>query len=176
MAHTIAHRQRAKQIAQTAAGIGWRFHQDRAQQIDDGIETCVVRGITRNIAGRELAEFARSAFFVAVHDQIAAIVQRREIGDRPQHALQPMTREIHLANDLGIQKADGITRDGIAKTGMEFIRDRSATDNTAPLQHADSVSGLRQIKRTGEPVMPTADQNGIIRLARHKFLSNEPLL
>ena len=108
----------------------------------------------------------RRAFLVAVHDQIAAIVERRKIGDRAQHDLQPMPREVHLADDLRVQQTDGITRHRIAEAGMKLFGDGSTADDGPPLQHTDIVTGPGEIKGASQPVMAAADQNGIVGMSR----------
>jgi hypothetical protein len=86
--------------SQAAAGIRRRPHQDGPQQIDDGVEARVIGGVVAT--SRVENPFTRRAFLVAVHDQIAAVVEREKIGDRAQHDLH--AARIHPRIIFGLRR------------------------------------------------------------------------
>ena len=48
---------------------------------------------------------------------------------------------------------------------MEFLGDRGAADDAAPLQHTDFVTGPGEIERASQAVVSAPDQDGIVGMA-----------
>ena len=77
--------------------------------------------------------------------------------DDPQAVVvQPQVRD-----DLRIEQTDGVGRDRIAESGMEFLGHRRAAYHLAPLDDLDPQSGHREIGRAGEAVMACADDDDV---------------
>ena len=93
--------------------------------------------------------------------KIVAIVQRQEILDATRQDAEAVFGKPHVGNHLRRQQRNRVTGHGIPKARREFLRDRGAADDTAPLQHGDGETGARQIERANEPVMPPADNDHI---------------
>jgi hypothetical protein len=78
-----------------------------------------------------------------------------------------MLVQLQVADDLGLQQADGVGRGRVAEARMEFLRHASASNHAAPLQNAHAQPRHAEIGRTGQSVVTGSDQDGIeIRHAR----------
>src|SRR5437867_9556703 len=73
-----------------------------------------------------------------------------------------MRRQIELANDLGPQETYDIREDGELEAGKDFLGDGRATDHRPRLQHERLLSGLCEIRRGDEPVVPAADHDRVV--------------
>ena len=111
---------------------------------------------------REFAEFRLGAFKTAAQFQVAAVFLRQEIGYWPFDHLVAMIFQLHVADDLGLQQADGIAGDGIAETGVKFLRHRSAAHHVAPFHDAHFQARLGKIEGADKAIMAGADDHGII--------------
>src|SRR5437868_9470268 len=75
-----------------------------------------------------------------------------------------MLGKAQIADDLGLQQADGIRRHGIAKARVELLRDGSPADDLTPLEDLDLEAGAREIAGAGQAVMPGTDDYCVVRL------------
>ena len=92
---------------------------------------------------------------------MAPVRQRQEVLRAAVDDAQPMFVQLQVADDLGLQQADGVGRGRVAEARMEFLRHASASDHAAPLQNAHAQPRHAEIGRTGEPVMTGTDDDGI---------------
>src|SRR5258707_4579959 len=95
-----------------------------------------------------------------------SIEERRQRAFERQD-LQPVARELYLADDLRAQKAHHVREDGEAKAGKHFVAHRRAAHALATLEHQHLAPGSREIRSTGEPVVTAADDDGVVGL--HAF-------
>ncbi len=112
-------------------------------------------------------------------EQIIAVA-RKEIVGLAQHDLQAVPFELHVADDLRLEQADGIARGRVAVAGKEFIRDRCAADRAGRLEHGDLHALPRQIISAGQAVVAGANDDCIVHLVcRHSgggFTASTPVL
>src|ERR1700730_462569 len=92
---------------------------------------------------------------------VSAILRWQEIRDQALNNAQAMFGQLEIANDLRIEKRYRVRGDGIAKTRMEFLGDRGATDNATPLQNRYLESARSKIGGADEAVMPATDDQRI---------------
>ena len=65
--------------------------------------------------------------------------------------------QLQVADDLGLQQADGVGRRRVAEAGMEFLGHTGAADHAAPLENTHPQARHAEIGRTGQPVVTGAD-------------------
>src|SRR6185369_9657884 len=93
--------------------------------------------------------------------EVVAIVEWRQRAFERQD-LQPVARELELADDFRPQQAHYVGEDGEAKAGEHFLAHRRAADALTTLEHQHLAAGAREIRRTREPVMAAADDDGVV--------------
>src|SRR5262249_51600404 len=93
--------------------------------------------------------------------EVAAILQRQEIGQRPLHQPQPMRRQIEVADDFGIEERDRVSGGRVAEAGKKLFRHGRTADDSAPLKHDHAQARPGQIGRAHEAVMAAADDRYI---------------
>ena len=86
---------------------------------------------------------------------------------------EAMRAEIEIADDGGIEQADGVARDRVAKARMEFLRYRRAADDGVFLQHDNAQARAGEIGRTGQAVVAGADDGDIELICAHGLRLNE---
>ena len=111
---------------------------------------------------RKLLELGLRALEPAAQQEIAAIILRQEVRDRPLDDLEPPLGQPHIGNDLGLQQGDRIAGDGIAEAGVKFFGHRRAAHDLAAFKHQDLLARPREVKSAGQAIMPAADDHGII--------------
>ena len=162
LAHLIGKAERGHEIPRLGRNVVWRLEQDAAQHLDDLVQPCVEGFQLVRVARREFGDLAMRAGLVLVEYQIGFIVDRAEIGQRPNDDPQPMPGQLHVRDDFGVEQADRIAGGRVTEARMEFLGDRRAADEAPPLQHAHLVTGLGQIESAGQPVMAASDDQHII--------------
>src|SRR5436190_752789 len=95
-----------------------------------------------------------------------SIEERRQRAFERQD-LQPVARELELADDLRAQQAHHVREDGEAKAGEYFLAHRRAAYALATLEHQHLAASAREVGGTGEPVVAAADDNDVVGL--HAF-------
>src|SRR5207247_1969242 len=89
------------------------------------------------------------------------------VGQRALDDAQAMLRDAQVAEHLGLQQTDGVSRNRIAEPGMELRAGCRAADGGAALEHFYLEPGLRQVAGTGEAVVPGADDDCVVALPAH---------
>ena len=110
----------------------------------------------------EPGEFRLRPFQPAAQFQIAPVFLRKEIGDWTLDDGVTMLFQSHVANDFGLQQADGVTRYGISETRVEFLRDGRTAHDIAPFDNADFQPRAGEIECAYQPVMACSDDDGVI--------------
>ncbi len=72
---------------------------------------------------------------------------------------QAMIAQFQVGNDLRVQQADGVGRDRIAESRMEFLGHRGAAHDFSAIDNLHPQPRHRQIGRAGEAVMSRADDD-----------------
>ena len=130
---------------------------NEAGDVGDGLlEVVVVVGV----AVRPLANLAQGVGVVGAAIEVAIPV-RRVGADRRRH-LQAVLGEVKLANHLRSQEAHevGGDRELVARHGR--LGEGGATQNGAALEDDDLQSGLREVRRGSEAVMPTTHNDRVV--------------
>ncbi len=147
-----------------------RLEGDRAQNVGHALEPRLIGVETLGVAGRELGDLGFRA--PGRRLQIAAIGKGQEVGERPLDDPQAVPREIEIPDDRRMEQRNGVGGDGIAESGMKFLRCRRAADDGAPLDHRDLQSRRREIGGRDQAVVAAADDDDVAhsfaRRVRHR--------
>ena len=120
--------------------------------------------IHRRVFRGPLRDFLHSLLDVGVEDERAAVRQERHGAHVRLDQLQAVTFKLHVAHDIGAQRAGGMRERGTAKAGMKFLRDGGAADLRAALEYERLESGLGQIKCGDQTVVAATDDDDVARL------------
>ena len=157
--------QRGDDHVHAVADIGRALQHQIAHYVRHLLQRVIISGQGGGVAAAELGELRLALRDAAAQRQILAIGQRQEIADRALDHAIALLHQSHVANDLGIEQADRVAGGGIAEAGMELLRHCRAADDGPPLQDAHLVPRPRQVKGADQPIMPAADDDGVIALA-----------
>ena len=72
-----------------------------------------------------------------------------------------MLDQAQVADDLGVQQADRVTRGGVAEAGVEFLGHGGAAQDGAALEYADPEAAFGEVAGAGEAVVAAADDDHI---------------
>ena len=133
--------------------------QQAAHQIGDFFKPLAIRLKHLGVAVREFGDAFLGA--IAAGLEIFAVIQRQEVLQLALDHAQAVTGEVHVRDDLRIKQRDGVARNRIAETGMEFLRHRCAANNATALQDGHLHPRTREIERANEPVMARPDDDGV---------------
>ncbi len=117
------------------------------------------------LAGADALELAQRGAEVVVEDEMTAALEQVHVGDVALVEVEPVAREVELADDLGVQQADHVGAGGRAEARDQLLGDRRAAHHAAPLDDRDAQPGIGEIVGGDEPVMARSDDDDI--LARH---------
>ena len=98
--------------------------------------------------------------------QIVAVVHRRDRA-RQRQDLEPVTRELELADDLRAQQAHDVGELRTAIARNDFLGHRGAADDLAPLEDHDLLARAREIRAGDQAVMARADHDRIVLIGCH---------
>ena len=73
-----------------------------------------------------------------------------------------MLYKLHVGDDFGLEQADGVACDRVAKAGVEFFGDGRAADDITALDDADFQPGAGQIEGADEAVVARTDNDRIV--------------
>jgi hypothetical protein len=135
--------------------IGWWVEHKAAQHISNATDLGLIGAIAIGIPGTELGDLALGASLAG--KEIAAIRQRQEVLRAALDDAQPMFVQLQVADDLGLQQADGVSRSRGSEAGMEFLGNTGTADHAAPLKNTHPQARHAKIGRTGQPVVTGAD-------------------
>lgn len=72
-----------------------------------------------------------------------------------------MTMEVEVGDDLWIEQADSVARDGVPKTRMKLFRHGRAAGHVPSLEHRDLEPGAREVVGADEAVVPASDDENV---------------
>jgi hypothetical protein len=98
---------------------------------------------------------------VVVHTPQVVVVERRERSVERQD-LEAVLRQRELPDDLGAQQGDDVRGHAEPEPGEHLLGHRGPAENVAPLQHDDLEPGPREVRSRHEPVVPAADDHGVV--------------
>ena len=115
----------------------------------------------------------------ATRQQVIAL-SGQEIVDLAQHNLQSVSLQLHVADDLGLQEADRVTRSRVSKSWKELVGNGSAANGSGSLQHRDFEALFCEIIGAGEAVVAGADDDCVVhgqhRHSGGRFNASTPVL
>src|SRR6187551_452237 len=154
---------KAKQLGNRAhlpANVGWRTQEPFLEQPDDGLKLCDVTAVAVGVGGiQPLDVLARKATSPR-HEIIA--VPGQEIVALAEHDLQAVPLQFHVADDLGLQQADGVARRRIPEARQELVGNRCAADFVRRFQYGDLHPLAGQVEGAGEAIVAGADDDRIL--------------
>ena len=80
-----------------------------------------------------------------------------------------MARELHVADDVGAERAGGVRERGAAEAGVKFFGDGGATDLGAAFEDEGLESGFGKIEGGDEAVVSGADDDDVARISHRYF-------
>ena len=142
-------------------GIGRRAQQqwpDEPALAHDGVDVALV---IVGVAPRVALHLAAQGVVLAIVGEVAAVGGEGGAA-LVGHHLQAETRQIEVAHDLGAQQAADIGAVGVGPARLELAADRGPADPGGLLDHQHLEPGLGQIAGRGQPVVPGADDDGVV--------------
>ena len=88
---------------------------------------------------------------------------------------RPNRRSSKSRDDARVQDAHHVGEDRGAKAGRELLRDRSAAEDVAALQHQHFEPRLGEIAAANQAVVPAADDDRVVAARHHVTLLELPL-
>ena len=157
-----------QQAWQAVAQIGRGLLGQAAQHVADLVKHGVIGRQRFGVAIGELGEFGLGALQPAAQLQVAGLVDRQEVGDRPLDNAQAVAVQAHVGDHLRIEQADRVAGHRVAKAGMEFLGHRRAADHRPGLADRHLQARPGQIPGADQAVVATADDDRVPRLStRH---------
>ena len=117
------------------------------------------------IAAREARKLGLGLLQVIAEDDVVIPAERTEQIVRRQH-LEAERLQLQIADDPRMQQAHHVGEARGAKTGREFLGDRRAPEDLAPLEHQRLQPRPGEIRPADEPVVAGPDHDHIVRI-RH---------
>ena len=136
-----------------------RDKRERAQDVGEALKPSLVSGEPLGVAGGEFGDLGLGASGRDL--EIAPIGQRQEVRQGTLDDAEPVAVKLEVADDLRVEKRDGIGGDGIAEARMKFLGRRRAADLRAALEHRDLEAGHGEIGGGDKAVMPGADDDDV---------------
>ena len=103
---------------------------------------------------------------VIVHaPEVVAVRHRRERAVERQD-FEAVSRQIEVADDLRPQQRHDVRADRELEAGKDFFGDGGAAEHVAPLEHEDLPARAREVGGGGQPVVASADDDGVISHTR----------
>ena len=131
---------------------------NEATHLDHRLPVFVVGLGVETRVPRDLATRLR----VVVHaPQVVTVRHRRERAVERED-LEPVRRQIELANDLGTKQRDDVRADGEVKALEDLLSDRGAAEDVAAFEDQHLASGSGQVGGGGQAVVPAADDDGVV--------------
>jgi hypothetical protein len=93
--------------------------------------------------------------------EVVALRHRRERAVERQD-LEPVAREIELADDLRPEQRDDVRAHREVKALEHFLGDGRAADDVAAFEHQDPAAGAGEVGGCGEAVVPRADDGDVV--------------
>jgi len=97
----------------------------------------------------------------APREQIVSVAGQEIVG-LPQHDLQPVALELHVADHLRLKQAHRVARRRIAEARQELVGDGGAADRARSFEHRDLEALLRQIVGAGQAIVARADDDRVV--------------
>ena len=106
--------------------------------------------------------------------EVVAVLERRDRA-RQRQDLQAMLGQFEITDDLRPQQADDIRelREAIARE--DFLGHRRAADDFAPLEHDNLLAGAREVRSGNQAVMARADDDRVVLIAAHSFVTSSSI-
>jgi hypothetical protein len=158
-------RRLAEILPAPARRVDGRFEQQAAHQPRRLIEVAGELRINLRIVPRETRELRLGAGDVVAENDVVVAAERTEQVVRRQH-LQPERRQLQVAYHPRMQQAHDVGEARGAKAGGEFLGDRRAADDLAPLQHQGLQARPGEVRPAHQAVVPGPDHDHVI-VGRH---------
>jgi hypothetical protein len=117
-------------------------------------------GVARGVAPQLVARLVR----VGPPGEVVAAVERGD-GALEGKDLEPVARELEVADDLRAQQAHDVGEHRELEAGEDLLGDRRAADERALLEDERAPPRARQVGGGDEPVVPPADDDRVVRAA-----------
>ena len=123
-----------------------------------------IRRLYSSYASASLADQRQSLAHgaaVVVHTPQVVVVERRERSVERQD-LEAVLRQRELPDDLGAEQRDDVRGHAEPEAGEHLLGHRRPAENVSSLQHDHLESCPREVRRGDEPVVPAADDHGVV--------------
>ena len=115
------------------------------------------------VGGRVAVDLAPRARVVAHAPEVVAVRHGRE-GAVEGQDLEPVPRQVQLADDLGPQQRHHVRADRELEAGEDFLGHGRAAEHVAALEHEHLLAGAGQVGGGDEAVVAAADDDRVVGL------------
>src|SRR6266550_8809978 len=115
------------------------------------------------VARRMAIQLAPGFVVIAPGGEVVAVLHRRD-GALEWQDLQPVPREIEIANDLGSEQRDDVGEHRELEAREDLFGDGGAADSRPALEHQHRLLGAREVGGRDEAVVPAADDDRVVAL------------
>ena len=136
-----------------------RGQRERTQDVSQARKPRLIGVEALGVAGGEFRDLGLRA--AGCDLEIAPVGQRQEVRQGTLDDAEPVAVKLEVADDLGVEKRDGVGGDRIAEAGMECLGRRRAADLRAPLEHRDLEAGHGEIGGGDKAVVAGADDDDV---------------
>ena len=113
------------------------------------------------VARRVAAQLAARLVGIGPGAEVVAVVERRD-GALERQDLEPVPRQVEVADDLGPQQAHDVGEHRELEAREDLLGHRGAADQRAPLEHQRLAARARQVGRGDQAVVAAADDDRVV--------------
>jgi hypothetical protein len=113
-------------------------------------------------------QLAAALVGIGPRTQVVAVVEGRDRA-LERKDLEPVSRQVEIADDLGAEQAHHVGKDRELEAGEDFLGDRGAADDRALLENQHFAARAREVRGGDQPVVAAADDDGVVAGGAHAF-------
>jgi hypothetical protein len=110
---------------------------------------------------RVSVDLAAGQVVVVPGGEVVAVVERRH-GRGQRQDLEPVPRQLEVADDLGPEQAHHVRELGEAVAGEDLLGDGRAAHDLAPFEHQHLLAGAREVGARDQAVVARADHDRVV--------------
>ena len=163
-AEVLAELEEAGEVAGCERRRVGRYHaEDRLHRLRHEVHQAAVLIVRLRIARRMAIQLAPSLVVIGPGGKVVAVFHRCD-GALERQDVQPMPRQIEVADDLRPQQADDVGKRRELEAGEDLFGDGCTADTGPAFEHEDRFPGAREISRRHQAVMASTDDDDVVFL------------
>ncbi len=147
--------------------INGRFEKKSAHVVRGLVEPGIELGVDRAVVLRETAELLGGPGHITREDDVVIGADRAKHVGRRQHREAELA-QVKFPDDLRVQKAHDVRECRGPESRRELLGDGSAADDRPAFEHENLLTRFGEIGATGQAVVATADDDGIVLCCGHR--------